>query len=657
MPRQTDRRNELQPDAGSVAFHARRIGIISIVLVMITGSLVAGVSGAAVAQSEETDDPAVDVVFVFDSSESTDNNRYHMAQEIDGLSDRLDSEGIDARYGLVTYNATVRTEQEPTADFEKFDRAMHFSANGSEERASDAILEATTLDLRDDAETVVVVVTDEDDDSDNATRTEAMSALGDHHLISVAPATPHRSSCALHSPPCDNRTDNELRTMTEDVGGSYIDIDNDAETIVDRIGDETESLVTTERTRTRSSSSSSSSSSPHFETESVSINRTDAEVGDPVEINKTITNTGTAHGTYEAYLSYEGTILQERSVRIHEGQTRTISFVHRFAEPGERELIVTHEVAGMVNVTPPRDASVGTAVANNTTRLNATISDAQANGSVSTPLSNASLSMTEGVTLETATVSIGDVDATPSHDVAFEFSVAANGTPPAGVEPLPDHVDNGTYLTVTDSLPAGHSEVGFGYTAQSTDVTLYRYDANASTWIPLDRTSDAGSDTEWQTDASNASNVAIGVRQPATTVSSMTLADSAVTTGEETAASVTVANDGLAEGVHDVELTVNGTTVAAESVPVPAGETRRVDFQFTPETPGQHTVAVAGVSPQMLEVEQVTTEASKAAATSEPTATPSEPASNSITGVGNTGITVTVALAVLVGGTILRRRT
>lgn len=559
-----------------------------VVLMMASAPLVAGVAGASSASpassaSSSTADAArsnVDVVFVFDSSASTNEDRYHMAQEIDTLANRFESADIDARYGLVTYNGSVRTELPLTSEFDSFEKAMHFPVSGNEEHASDGILTATNMTFRQDATTVVVVVTDEDDDSSNATRDDAVSALSGSHFIAVSPSSPAESSCAVHSPPCDNRSDNELRTLADHTGDDWIDQSQSAETTVEDIADAIEAQVDSGSGSGSDSGSDSGSGSgsgsgsetrstprAEFTTTNRSTNRTTAEVGDRIRFTKTVENVGGADGTYEAYLSHEGTILAERTLSVPAGESRTITFLHRFDRPGEYEILITHESIATVNVTAPATASVEVAPRTNGTGVNATISDARTDGTVSIPVTDAGIAPDEVATIQNVVVSVGDANVTPVHDVAFDLEVVATETTPNGTDSLPEHVTRVRYLTVGSSLGADLAGVQFEYVASANGTTMYRYDFANSTWIPLDRSAVNETDALVRTDSSNATLYAIGVRQPSISVTAVDLDDASIVADETTGTTVTVSNEGTAATATSTGESTAESTTSTGAVP------------------------------------------------------------------------------------------
>lgn len=596
-----------------------RVLVLGVVLLLAVAPLTAGFAGVSTAASATEETTKLDIVFVFDRSESTNDDRYSMANEIDALAERLNAAGVDARFALVTYSDTVSVQQPLTSDFAEFERAMHYQERGNEEQASDAIPTATAMDFRENATRVVVLFTDEDDDSSAASRTNARAALDDVTFISVSPAAPYESSCAVHSPPCDNETANELRTMASQVGGSWIDVNLDASMIVDRIGDVLDPRSTTTNTK----QADRSSPSANFVTTELSTNVSMAEVGDPIAFTKTVENTGSATGTYEAYLSQNGEILAERSVDVPARSTRTITFVRTFDQPGSYTLQITHESVGPVEVTDAHDAAVTTATSADGTVIRASVTDARANATVTIPVDSSTPPHAAIGAIRNLSISVGDVNVTPPHDVAFDVELAANDAAPNGTRTLPGHVTNGTYLTVTSTLEDDLTGVQFEYGTRSNDTVLLGYDANASQWELLTRTATmtANGTTTWQTDSNTYRTYALGTGNAQFEVTDVSLHARQLTLGETAGITVTVANTGSAAGTHTVTVTMDGAPYA-EQVTVPATASREVVLRFTPENAGTYPIQVDGGPTQTLDVQPVTTTTTATATTTtEPTTT------------------------------------
>jgi PGF-CTERM protein len=205
---------------------------------------------------------------------------------------------------------------------------------------------------------------------------------------------------------------------------------------------------------------------------------------------------------------------------------------------------------------------------------------------------------------------------------------------------------NATFTVANDRLEAAD--------AAPEHVSLFRFEDGE--WTPVDverlnATDDA------QRFAANATNgtYAVGVERPATAIAGVSVSDDRVAPGDRAAVTATVTNDGLAEGTHEVELTVDGEVVATESVTVPADSTREVEFARSFDEPGVYQVSVGGERVEVVvegieTTEATTTEAGPA--TTEPTETTTE----SSTDGGVPGFGVGAALVALLGAALLARR-
>jgi PGF-CTERM protein len=616
-------------------------------------------AGAAPGGVAADDGPAVDVVFVFDNSISTNEDRYHMAREIGDLHQRMESAGIDARYGLVTYNDTPRVEQPLTGEFAAFDRAMHFQSSGSVERASDAILTATEMDFRTDAETVVVLVTDEDDDSSADSRTAAVDALSGHDFVAVSPATPYESSCAVHSPPCDNETANELRTVAQDVGGDWISQGNDAATIVDEIGTIIESQVDT--SSNSGSSGGVSVSRPDLEVVSRTANNTTVALGEPVAFNVTVENDGSADGDYEAVFSHEGEILAEEAMEVPADESRTLTVSHTFMEAGNYTIMENHERVAQIEVTPPPATAVETAETNGSV-MTAEILHARSKTPVSVPLNGSWQPPADGISLENLTL-------TPTQYGDFVVELDRHEQRPNGTATLPEHVRPVTYLVVDTTLADDQIEsLALEVNSTRKGATLYHYEPGSEDWVVFpDNPGEVAVDAN-QTNGTMPPTFAIGIREPAFSVTDVGFDATEVTVGDQVMATVTVRNDGRAEGEYNAALRFGGEAVANSSVSVPANATRQVSVTYRPQSHGTHTASV-GNATQEIVVEQAATPTPTPTPTASPTPTPTEePATptepdatdtpTATPGADGPGFTGVVAIMVLVGLALLavRRR-
>lgn len=647
MADQAARKHRLSSSTVPRTALARQLATVLVVLSVATAPLT-GVAGAS-ATTADAAQSKVDIVFVFDSSASTNEDRYHLAQEVDSLATQLEDAGIDARYGLITYNGSNRVEQPLTSDFDSFEAAMHFSEGGSKEKASDAILTATSMDFRDDAKTVVVVVTDEDDDSSNATRSDAVSSLSASHFVAVSPSSVSESSCAVHSPPCDSRSDNELRTIADRVGGDWIDQGQSADVIVDEIADVVVDVAHSDQTDTQQSTSTSQA---QYRTTNTSTNATTVEVGDVVRLSKTVQNYGDADGTYEAYLSHDGSIVAKRTVSIPAGESRTVTFAHQFDDAGEYKMLITHEVVATVNVTEPKEVSVDVAAPANGSRMNATVTDAWTNDTVSIPTNGTDLVADAVASIESLVVSTGAQNVTTAHDVGFDVELTTSETAPSGTAPLPADVAQARYVTLDSSLD--NASVQFEFVPSADATTVYRYDAANATWVALETTAVNGTDGLLRTEKTSASLFAVAVRQPSISLVDVWPQDTTIDVGDSTRVWVRLSNDGAAAGTTNLTLRMDGTAVATRAVTIPAGETRLVAFTVAPDEAGTYTLDVSGGPPMKLQVESPTTTTTPSPTTTESQTTQTTTQDSSPGSAPGFGLVV--ALLALVGAALLAHR-
>ncbi|WP_161782621.1 choice-of-anchor D domain-containing protein [Halococcus sediminicola] len=136
----------------------------------------------------------VDVVFLLDDSGSMQPYIDQVRDDIRGFNNELDSQGIDARFAVVTYgkgSATLR--QDYTSDVGQTERTIDgISASGAFEANYRAIRGSlNALSARSDAKTVLIDITNEDSDriSSDPTQDELVTLIDDKKakLISVSP--------------------------------------------------------------------------------------------------------------------------------------------------------------------------------------------------------------------------------------------------------------------------------------------------------------------------------------------------------------------------------------------------------------------------------------------------------------------------------------
>jgi hypothetical protein len=327
-----------QPRAAALG----RLVAVAVVVLVVAAPLVAsaaGTAGGADAQAQER----LDVVFVVDRSDSADDERKRLLDVVGQFGASIERSSVDAQYAVLSYNATVHTEQPLTDDYGDVQRAMQFEVAGSTENASKAIMAVPELDLRWNAETVVVLVTDEDDDGTSAERIEARQVASEKHFVAVSPESPSVSSCDEHSEPCDDSPSNELRPLADRVGGTWIDgsltADRMAQQLVDAVG----AAVDVELPP-------AAEPTPAIETTAAAANTTTVAPGDPVGVTVTLANDGAAEGEHRVTLSADGEVLDELTVTVPAGSTLTVTLATSFEEPGTHQLAVGDRAVGTVEV-------------------------------------------------------------------------------------------------------------------------------------------------------------------------------------------------------------------------------------------------------------------------------------------------------------------
>ncbi|MFW6003479.1 MAG: vWA domain-containing protein [Halanaeroarchaeum sp.] len=486
------------------------------------GASTAGVLGATddtnatENETAENETQAVDVVLVFDRSESMDASRYEIAKEMEGFDERLDTEGKDVRYGLVTYGPDAEVRQPLTDDYDTFHDALQFGMAESRENASDALLAASDQ-FRADSERVVIIVTNEDDDSSAAQREAATEAMSSVDFLAVSPDDPIDSSCEFHSPPCDMEEDNELRTVAADVGGDWIDVDAGSSAIVtemaETIGADDGGASSGSSASGSSGSSSYSTSSPDIDPVNGSVNLSTVEVGEEVEVAVTLENDGSADGTAYDDLQTEDESIASLEVDVPEDETVTATVNHSFDTPGTYDLFYDHMHVATVEVTPLRDTGVAVAAPTETS-LEVNVTDARENETVRIPVTHPDV-------YESAFGPMTAVWVTTTQDADYSLSVEANGTAAAS-SPFDDHVRPLAYPAVDTTLPEDEiAAIGVEY-ADGDDRIEFYGQGNNSSWATYEGaavdTEAAGATTTNGTFAETGNESGTGVQYDVLTV-------------------------------------------------------------------------------------------------------------------------------------------
>lgn len=124
------------------------------------------------------------------------------------------------------------------------------------------------------------------------------------------------------------------------------------------------------------------------------------------------------------------------------------------------------------------------------------------------------------------------------------------------------------------------------------DVTLYRHADGEWTALPTDIVGETRTAYAFRVDSPGMSEFAVGAERTTFDTYWAEASDARVESGGVVRVSARVSNEGGADGTYEAELVVDGEVVTVRQVTVAAGGTRQVNFRWTAERPGTHTVRV-----------------------------------------------------------------
>lgn len=308
----------------------RRTSTLVVALLLVTSVLVIGIGpvGTVSGASQKAD-----VVFVFDKTGSMDTQAAALKEEVENVANELDSSGIDARYGLITYESASNTGVvvSLTDDTQALQDGLEFSTEGGTEDASDAINFALDeMNYRSDAQKIIVVITDEDDDSSALTRDSAITNLNDAGACLVAV-----------SPNIDSS--DELKSMSERADcGDWTDIGSTSFTTVvtDLIG-----II-------EDVTGDSPAAMPDFQVASSSVNSTTAHVGEPISAEIVVENQGSRSGSYHALITTMNEIHYSERVELAPGESHTFTPTLTFAETRSYNVRLNYKTFATIDVIP-----------------------------------------------------------------------------------------------------------------------------------------------------------------------------------------------------------------------------------------------------------------------------------------------------------------
>nr|WP_281361602.1 vWA domain-containing protein [Natronomonas gomsonensis] len=304
--------------------------------ILVVSVLLSSVAFAGTAAAETRN---ADVVFVFDETGSMDAQAEDLANEVENVAEELDTQGIDARYGLVTYEDAESTEVNLALSSNPDDLKTGLDGIytfGGTENASHGIHTALDMDYRDDAQKIIVVITDEDDDGTETARQQALQRIDDEDACLVAVSPDWYSG--------DIEGADELKTMSEAVAcGEWTDVNTESfTTIVTDLIEviEEETTQTTETTR----------SSPDFDVIEKSLSNTTVATDETFTADVVVENDGSAGGTYHARITDSDQVHYSERVEIESGETHTFSAPISYAEVDRYMLQINHRLLDYVTV-------------------------------------------------------------------------------------------------------------------------------------------------------------------------------------------------------------------------------------------------------------------------------------------------------------------
>ena len=122
------------------------------------------------------------------------------------------------------------------------------------------------------------------------------------------------------------------------------------------------------------------------------------------------------------------------------------------------------------------------------------------------------------------------------------------------------------------------------------DVVLYRFADREWTPLPTEVVGETGTDYLMEVDSPGLSEFAVGASRPSFEAFRAEASARTVEPGERVRFSGRVANVGSADGVYQASLVVDDEVVETRRVTVAAGGTRQVNFHWTFDRPGSHSV-------------------------------------------------------------------
>jgi hypothetical protein len=222
-----------------------------------------------------------------------------------------------------------------------------------------------------------------------------------------------------------------------------------------------------------------------------------------------------------------------------------------------------------------------------------------------------------GQDLNVSSAGLGDADVRfDGVNIRFKNSISTTGQAgvdlarsvgaPNGSPPLTGAGDVARYLNVTATgLDDDIDNVRFRFRVSETrlgdrdpeNVVLYRFSDGA--WGPLDTTFLRTTENDWNrfvAESPGFSAFAVVIQEPDLAITDTSLDPENVFVGEDTTATATIENTGTGVGEFTAQLTANGDPIATQTVTVPGGESRTVEFTVSFDETGTFDLAINGTA-------------------------------------------------------------
>lgn len=297
---------------------------------------------------------------------------------------------------------------------------------------------------------------------------------------------------------------------------------------------------------------------PDISLESATLDSTDIEPGESVEITATIENTGDASGTETLALEIDGDAVNETEVEVDANDEATVTFTHTFGDEGEFDVSVNGETAGTVVVAVAPEPAISV---------------------IGHSLASADIEPGDAVSVEVTLENTGDASGSFTADLSIDGEVVTSTTVTVDAE-------------ATEAVTLEHA---------------------------LDETGEY--DVAVNDDAVGTVTVAEPAVADISLIDT-SLDTTTLTVGESLTVSVVLENVGDAAGEYTVEVLVDDAVYDTQTVEVDAASEATVEFTPSFDAPGEFTIVVNDEEVDVVSVEAAPTPTPTPAPTPTPTPTP-----------------------------------